>query len=129
MDAGHKSGTTGDKMTYENPDWSEDKTRMEEQRTRLKKIVLDAKKALPERRWSASMELTRQIRKLKDNLHDLELFQMDYFIDEENRITPVGKVGRAIDTDFAIMELKTCISLLDRVKESLDFQSSEVKQT
>lgn len=113
-------------MSYENPDWSEVKTRMEKQRIRLKKIVLDAKKALPHRRKSASNELFNHIDILKNILVSIECFQENYFIDKDNRITPVGKVGRAIDTDFAIMELKTCIGLLERVKESLDFRSSDV---
>lgn len=99
--------------------------RLKEQRIRLNKIVLKAGKAFPERRKSASVELIVHIKKLKDILHSLELFQNDYFIDKDNVITPVGKVGRAIDTDFAIMELKTCIGFLERVKESLDFQDCD----
>lgn len=110
-------------MSERIPDFSEVRTRLKEQKERLTKIVLDAKLAHPEQRESASHELEPILRDLSQLTKRLDLYQSAHFVDKDNVITSIGKVGRAIDVDFAIIELKTCMALLERVKESLDFQS------
>jgi len=103
------------------------KTRLDEQHERLKKIVVEARKAHPVERRKAFVELNPIIKRVKEIEKEIDSFQEKYFINEKNTITSLGKVGRAIDTDFAIIEIKYARGFLERVADSLSVASDSLR--
>lgn len=82
---------------------------------RLQKLQL----ALPAERAAALKELKPHIQSLKTTLEFLEPYQYRHFLTKDRSITELGKVGRCLDTNIAMTELCTALSLLERVARSL----------
>ena len=98
--------------------------RLREQEKRFSEIVKNLREAHPMERESAVRKLRPEISKLKSVLSRLNDLQETFFISTNNVIQPLGKVGRAVDMDFAMIYIKYALSFLERVEASLSVQTS-----